>query len=91
MLKGDYHTIIGNLALQNGMGDNTGNDSEGCSLCVVRHLYSNQLQRLSPLMNSHSTVENNAAWFASGGSKPKKDPWGGGEWLMPDNAINTFR
>merc|ERR1719414_1368779 len=64
MIKGDNHTIKGNLALQNRNGN------EECSLCIIRYMHKFNLKELSPLMNNRSLVENNAAWLANGGKRP---------------------
>ena len=89
MIKGDNHTITGNLALQN-----QGREEEGCSLCVIMYMRNynyNGEKVLSPLMNNNSLVENNAAWLANGGPRPGWSPYNGGFWPMPVGAINTFR
>ena len=85
MIKGDNHTIKGNLALREG------NDNDDCSLCLVRYLHNFNLKELSPLMNNRSTVENNAAWLADGGRRPGWKPYNGGRWGLPEGAINTYR
>ena len=85
MLKGDNHTIKGNLALQNRNGNNE------CSLCIIRYMHNFNLKELSPLMNNRSDVENNAAWLADGGKRPGWKPYNGGRWGLPEGAKNTYR
>ena len=84
MIKGDNHTIKGNLALENQ------NDGD-CSLCIIRHLHNFNLKELSPLMNNNSIVKNNGAFLADGGKKPGWKPYSGGRWRLPDSNINTYR
>ena len=85
MIKGDNHTIKGNLALQNRNGN------EECSLCIIRYMHNFNLKELSPLMNNRSLVENNAAWLANGGKRPGWKPYNGGRWGLPEGEINTYR
>jgi hypothetical protein len=99
-IKGDNHTITGNLALQNGFGGGLYAEfTSPASLSIIRYLsnWNYHGQRvLSPLMNNNSIVENNSAWLADGGQKPSwlwttPYKWPPAFWPLPDGAINTYR
>ena len=78
-LKGDYHTITGNLALQNYKPDTP-------SLIVIHEYWSH-----TDVQNANSLVEKNAACLADGGvdqhSTPKA-PWG--QWPLAGIKSNNY-
>ena len=62
MVKGDYHTVLNNLAFDKEDDNNGDHQGKGCSLCVLKFVRSNQDE-----INKHSVVLRNAADVANGG------------------------
>lgn len=62
MVKGDYHTVEGNLAFEKINANDDDKQGAGCALCVLKYVRKNPVS-----INNHTVVLNNIADVANGG------------------------